>query len=248
MILPMAWYETMFETETWRRIHHAYWEERDADALAESIERVAALPEGARVLDVPCGIGRLAVALAARGHTVVGVDRTESLLVDARAQAAANGVTWRCADMRDLPPTRDFDAAVCWWGSFGYFGDAGDEDFVRAVRGTLRAGARFLIEGVVAETLLPRFSTSSATRYGDLLVVEEREYELEMGLIRSACTSVDGDTVNRWTTDVRLYGLREIRDMLHRSGFGDVRLLNATNGEPFEIGSRARSMVLATAT
>src|SRR6266568_3160245 len=40
-----------------------------------------------RVLDVPCGNGRLALELAARGFTVVGADLTAEFVEEARAKA-----------------------------------------------------------------------------------------------------------------------------------------------------------------
>jgi len=40
----------------------------------------AAVPAGADVLDLGCGAGRLAMALAARGHRVVGVDISPAML------------------------------------------------------------------------------------------------------------------------------------------------------------------------
>ena len=47
---------------------------------------------GVRVLDVGCGAGLLAEALARRGHQVLGIDAARAVLAAARAHAAANGV------------------------------------------------------------------------------------------------------------------------------------------------------------
>lgn len=53
--------------------------------------RAADLPTG-RVLDVACGWGRHALWLAARGHTVVGVDGSLTALGGARAEAHRRGL------------------------------------------------------------------------------------------------------------------------------------------------------------
>jgi predicted TPR repeat methyltransferase len=45
-----------------------------------------------RVLDVGCGWGRLALALAARAQQVVGLDRDGALIAEAQRRAAAAGV------------------------------------------------------------------------------------------------------------------------------------------------------------
>ena len=59
------------------------WLER-CGAGAERIAAALALPAG-RDLDVPCGGGRLSLALAARGHRVTGVDWSREFLAHATA-------------------------------------------------------------------------------------------------------------------------------------------------------------------
>jgi ubiquinone/menaquinone biosynthesis C-methylase UbiE len=57
----------------------------------------AALPDGGRVLDVGCGTGTFAIALAARrpDAQVVGIDGDPTVLALAGAKAGAQRVTWR---------------------------------------------------------------------------------------------------------------------------------------------------------
>lgn len=60
----------------------------------------AMLPRHARVLDAGCGPGRVGAELAARGHTVVGVDADPALIEAARADHP--GPTWCVADLTEL--------------------------------------------------------------------------------------------------------------------------------------------------
>src|SRR6187551_1234668 len=88
------------------------------------------LTAGARVLDVPCGAGRLAIPLARRGARVTGVDVSAEFLDAAREEASrANAdAAWIHADMRELPrgDSNRFDAAFCFGNSFGYLDDSGN--------------------------------------------------------------------------------------------------------------------------
>ncbi|WP_432050157.1 class I SAM-dependent methyltransferase [Verrucosispora sp. NA02020] len=75
----------------------------------------ALVPPGSRILDAGCGTGRVGAELAARGHTVVGVD-ADPVLVEA-ARADHSGPRWLIADLTELDlaaagEPEPFDAAV----------------------------------------------------------------------------------------------------------------------------------------
>jgi ubiquinone/menaquinone biosynthesis C-methylase UbiE len=79
-----------------------------------------ALPPAAAILDLGCGTGIVARALAARGDAarrVVGLDQSPALIAAARRLAAAEGVgeriDFRVGDVHRLDvPDADFDAAI----------------------------------------------------------------------------------------------------------------------------------------
>src|SRR3954447_7064995 len=78
-----------------------------------------------RVLDLACGTGRVALALAAAGHRVTGVDAAPAMLALAQAKAAAAGQSVRLvtAHLQALPGPEmlgQFNLAVCAINSFGY--------------------------------------------------------------------------------------------------------------------------------
>jgi SAM-dependent methyltransferase len=69
------------------------------------------LPDGSRVLDIPCGTGRITLALGERGFRTVAADYSPFMLAESEGAAAD-----RCrADVLRLPfCDRAFDAAVCF--------------------------------------------------------------------------------------------------------------------------------------
>lgn len=85
---------------------------------AEFVRRIGLVP-GSRVLDVACGTGNLAVPAARTGAEVTGVDIATNLLEQARARAAAEGLTARFdeGDAEMLPyPDASFDAVISMFG------------------------------------------------------------------------------------------------------------------------------------
>jgi SAM-dependent methyltransferase len=75
---------------------------------------------GLRVLDLPCGEGRVARELARRGGTVVGMDLSAAMLERARAfeREQPLGITYLEADgsQPDALPSASFDCVVCNFG------------------------------------------------------------------------------------------------------------------------------------
>lgn len=76
-------------------------------------------PEGKKILDAGCGLGRFSKALAAAGAEVIGVDIVESLVLEARRRAQS--VHFVRSDLASLPfDTGKFDAVASMYSSFGY--------------------------------------------------------------------------------------------------------------------------------
>ena len=79
---------------------------------ADLVETLLRESGGTRVLDAGCGTGRVAIELAARGFTVLGVDADAGMLQTARAKKP--GLPWLEADLADLAGAVDaeFDLAL----------------------------------------------------------------------------------------------------------------------------------------
>jgi SAM-dependent methyltransferase len=82
------------------------WSRADDFFLAAVNETSAA-----RVLDLGCGTGRLALGLSAAGHVVTGIDPASASIDAARRKPGADAVTWVVGTSRAAPP-ESFDVAV----------------------------------------------------------------------------------------------------------------------------------------
>ena len=111
-----------------------------AQEVAFLVETFGLVP-GTRVLDVGCGPGRHAHALAERGVDVVGLDISLAFL-----RAAGQG-NWVRADARRLPfAQRSFDLAmsVCQ-GGFGLLGGHDDAGVLSQMAACVRTGGRVVV-------------------------------------------------------------------------------------------------------
>ena len=208
-------------------------------AEAEFLERRLGLVPGSRVLDVPCGDGRLALALAERGCRVTGVDISREFLDAGSARAKERGleVTWRQAEMRDLPWREEFDAAYCAGSSFGYLDDAGNAEFLAAVSRTLVPGGRFFIDCKAAESILPTFRESYEMTVGEIRFASVNSYDPATGTMENRYTISRGDRVEKKRALTRIYTASEILRLLSSAGFDDFETYGSVEGEPFRLGS-----------
>ena len=86
------------------------------------------------VLDLGCGTGRLATALATNGCAVVGVDPATAMLNVARSKPSGNLVSWIEGDAREVRLGRRFDLVLLTGHAFQVFLSSADQ---RAVLNTI---------------------------------------------------------------------------------------------------------------
>ena len=181
------------------------------------------LEPGMRVLDVGCGPGRHAHALAARGIEVVGVDISRRF-VDLAGRDAPPGATFVRADARALTYDTEFDAAISLCqGAFGLAGGPGAPLDVDAE--VLAGIARALKPGGVA-------AVSAFSAYFQVRWLEDQDaFDADAGVNheRTEIRDESGTVVpaDLWTT---CFTPRELRLLAGRSGLAVRHIWSVTPG------------------
>lgn len=239
----MTWWSQLYDD--WLAEQLLVREPGEVDATVAFLVERLALRRGTRVLDQCCGIGSVALALAAWGADVVGVDQARAYVERAAREARERGhcVEFVTADACRFVPSAPVDAAFNWWTSFGYFDDDGDNRAMLArAFDALAPGGRFALDTMNGPGVLRGFQRDVVLRrrtpQGDVVLLRESEMDLPRGrLLKRWTYYVDGAERVRRESSVRLYMPDAVAAMLASVGFVDVELLGGIAGERLTMDS-----------
>ena len=231
----------------WRELYPFMFPEERIAAAEEQIAKALALtkPAGKSVLDLCCGPGRCAIALAKRGFLVTGVDRTKYLLDKARANASAAHVKieWVQKDMRDFVRPDSFALALSMFTSFGYFDDKREDMIVLGNMVTsLQRGGACLIEVLGKERLAKILQPTISTLLPNgAMLVERHEIFDDWTRVRNEWLVIRNGMVKRFKFHHTIYSGLELRERMERAGFVGVTLHGNLNGD--EYGPNAERLI-----
>ena len=223
----------------WRELYpFMFPEQRIADADEQVANALTlAKPPGKSALDLCCGPGRCSIALAKKGFTVTGVDKTKYLLDKARTSARAAGlkIEWIQADMRDFVRADAFDLVLNMFTSFGYFDDRGEDLAVlQNILASLRAGGVCLLELLGKERLAKILQPTTSTTLPDgTVMVERHEIFDDWTRVRNEWLLIKNSKVKRFQFHHTVYSGLELRDRLERAGFRDIKLHGSLKGDEY---------------
>jgi SAM-dependent methyltransferase len=236
--IPDDWHREFFGG-LWLEVQGQSFDTEDNNEIIESITEILQLPDQARLLDVPCGDGRIALELAARGLQVSAVERHPEMMQRAISAATERGldIDWHEQDMWAMDVGSGFAAVLCLWTSLGYGSRAQDQQFFEAVGRSLADDGLFLFETHVYETLLSDFEEQVWRWAGDVLVAEEREFDIEDGRLYTDWTFSRAGEQERKQSAMQLYTTRELDKMLGQAGMKTVASWGGWDLSAFEVGA-----------
>ena len=239
------WFESFFDAlafDVWRGLVPEAHSDAEAQFLADALALEPDFP--ARLLDAPCGDGRLALRLAGMGHHITGVDLSAVAVDRLNESGVESGVPAHAVlgDLRQLrevlPADVSFDGAYCVGNSFGYLDDEGTNKFVRGVAAVLRPGARFVVDHpMAAECILTHYDESDSHRIGDVALTIENIYEPATSTIIGTMTLEHAGEIAERTVRHRVTTCAQAVHVLDTAGFDIIGLFGGIDGEPFTVGS-----------
>jgi SAM-dependent methyltransferase len=232
---PSEWWATYFDARYLREYEPLFAPERDRREVARLIDLLG-LPDGSRVLDVPCGQGRHAHLLAEAGFDVDGFDYSAALLARARRRGVGHRLRYTRGDMRRLPARWGgrFDAVVNLFTSFGFFVDPADDartaaEFARV----LRPGGVLVWHGASRDGVVAHFVARDwwTTRDG-ALVAHERRFDPLAGVLTVRATWRGRPGGGEREYRIRLYTATRLAELLAAAGLVVERAFDGWRERP----------------
>ncbi len=232
---------------------------KDAATIA-SILKGLGVKRGGRILDLCCGIGRVAVPLAKKGFKVVGVDLSPDYIRRARNYARSREVSARTkfavGDYRQIGSAiakeEPFNGVLSAYTSTGYYGKEADAStFSQLAKHTVKGGV-FVLETVNRDWLVRHFEQKGWQMAGEVLVLEDRRFDAERAYM-----------VNKWEyfrviganlipegvyeVDHRVYSPAELGELMESTGWKVRSIAMNLEGDPIDLRSPTENRLVMVA-
>lgn len=132
--------------------------------------------EGAKVLDLGAGTGRIAIPLAQAGFEVTGLDISQPMLDVLHDKDPLSSVTTALKDISVIDGAHEFDLVLCIGSTFFMFlDDLPRQNVFRNAAANLSSDGRFVVECYSPQTFLrgqERFERSAPVGAGDRVLLD----------------------------------------------------------------------------
>lgn len=202
-------------------------------------------PQAGPVLDLGCGLGRHALALAAHGYQVTGRDLVPSFVEAAQQQAleANLAVRFEVGDMRRQTDPPTFAAVLFLWSSFGYFSDEENQATLDAASHALLPNGLLFLDLENRERILRHFQRDSWQRCDVGWMLERNRFLLTSDTLVTRKIYLDASGCREAERRLKLYPLATMRRMLDQAGLAVEDVLGGEEGEPYCLESRRMWLV-----
>jgi 2-polyprenyl-3-methyl-5-hydroxy-6-metoxy-1,4-benzoquinol methylase len=240
------WFKAWFNHPAYLKLYaHRSLEEAE-QTIATLLKFITLTTHTPKALDIACGSGRHAVALAENGFQVTANDLSSTLLREAKKLAESKNLTltFTHTDMREIAFEQEFDLIVQLFTSFGYFENEDEDNAVlqnvaRALKPSGWYVLDFLNEQFVRNTLQPE-----TRRTLDTLDVFEQRMIFGERVVKSISLRENG-TTHRFIESVRLYSQEELTAMLTAVGLRIHHTLGDYDGSAFVRDASPRLILIA---
>ena len=227
-------FEAVFQPDDYLYFYELTITDEVTDRQVAFLENELDLDRPQRILDLACGYGRHANRLAAKGHSVVGMDTSETFLNMARDEAAAKKleITYLRGDMREIDFDNEFDRVLMLFTAVGYFDDETNIRVFQNVARALKPGGLFCFDAPNRDYIAKMLRHHHVTdRDGDIMI-DRNSFDTFTGRLHNRRTVIRNGRKREFEFSIRLYNPTELSSILKKSGLEIVGFYGDWEGRP----------------
>lgn len=198
------------------------------------------LQPGSKVLDLMCGYGRHALALAKKGMIVTAVDNQADYINEIRETADNEHLPLKAikAAVLDFNDNELYDLAICMGNSLQFFNAKDVSKMLSNIAAQLKEGGQLLINSwSIAEIAFKNFEKKSWMQKGEVKYLTESKYVLHPSRIETESTMIAADgSIETKTAIDYIYSINEMDTMLKNAGFTLKEIYSIPGRKTFILG------------
>lgn len=225
-----------FYKEIWRNYIPAELTVKETDFML----RYFNLQPGNQVLDIMCGYGRHAIALAEKGISITAVDNLRDYIDELTETARNKNLPIQAieTDVIDYQPHKTFDLAICMGNSICFFNREDTLKLLKVISTNLKQGGHLLINTwMLAEIAFNGFREKAWENVGDLKFITESRYLLHPSRIETdhLIIAPHGTTETKKAVDY-IYSIAEMDMMLAEADLYICEIYSIPGRKKFTLG------------
>lgn len=230
--------------EIWRALIPDDLTSKEADFIYQQFS----LSTQSHVLDLMCGYGRHAIALAQKGVNVTAVDNLQAYISELEAKAIAEKLPIEavCASVLTYIPAKEFDFVMCMGNSLNFFPPQQTQQILYNIAKGLKAGAVLYINSwSLAETVIPSFIANAWSEVDGVKLLTDCKYLFHPARIESNTIMItkDGREEHKQAVDY-IFTVSEMEAMLNNAGFEMEDIYSIPGRKKFALGDK-RAYIIA---
>jgi 2-polyprenyl-3-methyl-5-hydroxy-6-metoxy-1,4-benzoquinol methylase len=198
------------------------------------------LQAGSKVLDLMCGYGRHAIALAQKGMRVTAVDNLSDYTNEIKAAIAPGNlpVTVMQCDVLEFDTTEKFDLAICMGNSLNFFDRTDTVKLLTRISSWLNEKGSLLINSwSIAEITFKDFKTRNWSETAGVKFLNESRIVFQPTRMETESTMISPDGSMEKKTGVDyIFSLNEMEAMLQEAGLQLKEVYSIPGRKKFTVG------------
>jgi SAM-dependent methyltransferase len=198
------------------------------------------LAAGDKVLDLMCGYGRNAIALARLGIKVTAVDNLKAYIDEIREVVEKEDlpVTVIQADVLELTIVPGYDLAICLGNSISFFNYEDTMSLLSTLASGLKTGRRFIINTTMLKEIVGNhYPETSSYEIGGLKFSAISKTLTRPDRIESETSIITGDGIIETKKAIDyIFSLDELEQMFNANGLRTVNIWSVPGKKKFTTG------------